>query len=149
MIFFRRVLRMKNAQKVLWGVLILFCLVSPAISDVLVIANNTVTEESLTVKKVQLIFLGKIKKWPDGKKIHIAALKKGNLHETFLTDYVNKSPDKFSSFWKIATVSGTGYPPKYFESETDLLEYVSGKDGAIGYISSETPHDGVKVIPVQ
>ena len=95
-----------------------------------------------------MIFLGKIQKWQDGKKINIAALKKGDIHEAFLNEYVEKSPDKFSSFWKIATVSGTGYPPKFFDSEADLVKYVTEKEGCIGYIAAETPHDGVTVVTI-
>ena len=48
---------------------------SSAVADVLLIANNSVKETSIPSEKIQLIFLGKTKKWKDGKKIRLAVLR--------------------------------------------------------------------------
>lgn len=118
-------------------------------AEPILIANPSVTLSSLSKDAVNLIFLGKQQKWDDDQKIFVATLKRGEVHTSFLETYINKTPSKYSSFWKLAIVAGTGYPPKAFETEAELITYVAGKKGAIGYISSETPHDAVNVITIE
>ena len=98
---------------------------------------------------VQLVFLGKKTKWENGDKIYVVTLKNGALHEAFLKAYVNKTPARFSSYWKIAIVTGTGIPPKTFASEQELMGYVADKKGAVGYISSSTEPEGVKMLSIE
>lgn len=116
--------------------------------DILIIANNSVNETTISKTKIQQIFLGKDKKWNGGDKIRLAVLKNGPIHESFLSTYLNRTRDRYDSYWKVAVVSGTGYPPKSFGTEADLLKYVNETKGAIGYISSSTSNEGVKLITV-
>ena len=120
-----------------------------AVAEVLIIANPSVKEDALSKIEIKQIFFGRNRKWSDGQKIHLAILKQGPVHESFVADYLDRTPDRYSSFWKVAIVSGTGYPPKSFTSEAELLNWVGENQGAVGYISSDTPHDGVKVISTQ
>ena len=119
-----------------------------ATADVIVIANESVPESSISKLDLQLIFLGKKKSWDNGGIIKPAMLKSGTTHEEFIERYIQKTVLKFSSFWKNAILSGTGLPPKSFSIEKDLVKYVAGKKNAVGYISSDTPHadSGVKVL---
>lgn len=128
-------------------------LVLPGYSQagIVVIANNSVAESSVTKQDLKMIFLGKKKSWDSGKKIKPVTLKDGASHEAFVSTYVEKTAASFSSFWKHAILSGTGIPPKSFSSEGDLLKYVAGKEGAVGYISSDTPYSDsdVKVLSIK
>ncbi len=140
---------MKICQSFIWGwlVFILFC--STAKAEILFIANKSVEQTSIQKDNTQMVFLGTVKKWENGKKIYLAVLKKGTVHEEFLNAYVKKNSDKFSSYWKMKTVAGTGYPPKKFKTEEELVSYVAGKEGAIGYISVDTPHESVNILYVK
>ena len=120
-----------------------------AIAESMVIVNKSVDETTLSKEDVNLIFLGKKTKWENGQKIKVAVLKQGETHESFLGAYLNKTPAKYASFWKIAIVSGTGFPPKFFQNESDLVKFVAEKQGAIGYISPRTEPGETKVIPVK
>ena len=131
-----------------WTIAIL-CVYGEVNAGSVFIANPSVTETSLSKEDITLIFLGKKTKWTDGQKIHVAVLKTGKTHESFLDTYVNKTPAKYSTFWKIAIISGTGFPPKFFQKETDLVTYVTEINGAIGYISPETDPGPNHVIEVQ
>ena len=42
--------------------------------------------------------------------------------------------------------TGKGSLPRLFESEEELVQFVRNTPGAIGFIQSATPHDGVKTI---
>lgn len=139
-------IRLKSAG---WSMVILLFLFNIACAEVLLIGNNSISETSVSKSEVKRIFLGKMKKWNDGSKIRPVTLKRGAIHEEFMKDFVNKTASAFSSFWKRAIVSGTGIPPKSFVSEEEVVNYVSSKPGTLGYISPDTPHEGVKVISVQ
>lgn len=140
---------MKQTRTIILCLLIVFTFTVWAEAKQLIIVNNSVTQSSLSKEDVQLIFLGKKKKWDNGQRIKVAVLKSGPVNEAFLDKYLNKTPSKYSSYWKIAIVSGTGRPPKSFDSEQELIDYVSKEKGAIGYISSQTPFTNVKAIPVK
>ena len=140
---------MKNFQCFIWISLLSILSANIAEADILLISNKSVDQTSFSKDEVQMIFLGKKKKWENGKKIYITVLAEGKTHETFLDEYVQKKSSKFSSYWKMMTVSGTGYPPKKFSTEADLVAFVAEKEGAIGYISSDTPHEGVNVISIK
>ncbi len=140
---------MKIYQSFIWGCLVLIFFSFTAKAEILLISNKSVEQTSITKQNTQLVFLGKSKKWDDGKKIYIAVLKKGKMHEEFLKEYVKKNPTRFASYWRMIVVSGIGYPPKKFKTEANLVSYVADKEGAIGYISSETPHENVNIIIVK
>ncbi|MBU0994203.1 MAG: substrate-binding domain-containing protein [Proteobacteria bacterium] len=140
---------MKIMKRVVSYITVVLCLYGTSFGDVLLIANKSVKQTSFTKGDVNLIFLGKKKKWDDGQMIKTAVLKEGATHEAFLNEFVDKTPAKFSSFWKLVIVSGTGYPPKSLGTEADMIDYVSREEGAIGYISSSTPHDNVNVMEIK
>ncbi len=118
-------------------------------ADILLIANSSVKETSITKGDVKRAFLGKKKRWTDKQKIKAVTLKGGAIHKEFVKNYVNKTPSSFSSFWKRAIVTGTGIPPKSFDAELDIVKYIEDTKGGVGYISPDTPHDGVKVLAIE
>ena len=142
-------INMKILRFLVLSVIPLIFLNSMAAAESIIVANKTVTQTSVSKEDVELIFLGKKKKWDNGEMIRLAALKKGAVNETFLREYVNKNSSSYRSFWKIAVVSGTARPPKFFKDEEDLVEYVAEKEGAIGYISFGTPHEGLKILDIE
>ncbi len=117
--------------------------------DVALIANNSVSEGSLDRQMVQKIFLGKKSRWSDKTKIVPAMLKSGSTRDTFLNDYVKKSPSQFENFWNQAIFTGKGTPPKTFASEKELVSYVAATAGAVGFVSSGTSTAGVKKISIK
>jgi len=115
-------------------------------AEIILIVHKSVEEKSLSKKEIKRIFLGKKKKWLNGLKIKAVALKRGTVHDEFLNEFVNKTNASFSTFWKRAIVTGIGIPPRSYMSESDIVKYVSITKGAIGYISSNTPYEGVKIL---
>ncbi len=140
---------MKSIKTVGFALIVFIMSCNFAQSDCLLIGNSSVTETSISKGDVKRIFLGKMKKWANDTKIHPVTLKSGPVHEAFVKKYINKSPSTFSTFWRRAIVSGTGIPPKSFKTEREVVKYITGTEGAVGYISSDTIHDDVKVINIE
>ena len=118
-------------------------------ADILIIANQNVSETTVTTKDLQEIFLGKRVQWKDSSAIHPVTVKDSKFHKAFLRHYVNRSSAKWNAHWKRMVFTGNGTPPKQFATQQELLDYVANTAGAIGYIDSETPVEKVAIIEVQ
>lgn len=130
-------------------VMILLTGLTAQAGDPIVIANKNVPVSSLTRAEAQNIFLGKNVMWPGGKKISIAVLKEGAVHESFLKDVLAKNASQFDITWKQAIFTGKGRPPKTVGTEAEMVQFVSSTDGAVGYIGSDTPHANAKKIELK
>lgn len=116
--------------------------------DLVVIGNRSVPVSSLDPRDVKNIYLGKMKVWDNGMKVQFVTLKDGDIAERFLKQYVKKNPSMFSKYWKKKVFTGGGKPPKAFSREKDLVKYVAETKGAIGYISSKSLSESVKILSV-
>ncbi|QTA91099.1 cobaltochelatase CobT-related protein [Desulfonema magnum] len=117
--------------------------------EVLVIANISVTADTLDRAAVSAIYLGDRTRWDSGGKIRVVMLRGGPTHERFTKDIVGTTPAKLRRFWKKIVFTGTGTPPKIFKKETDLVKFISNTEGAIGYIDASVSPVNVKVIAVR
>lgn len=134
---------------------ILFCTVlsvftwDKASAEVTVIANSQVRDETLTQKELKMIYLGKKIKWGDGTKIVFVTQDENRVHQEFLDLYVGKTPSQFRYFWKKNLFSGSGMPPKNFDSQEALVRFVSSTKGAIGYIEGNPEAANIKTITIR
>ena len=118
-------------------------------AEIIVIANANISENALERSAVSDIYMGNRLKWDNGVTIRVAMLKQGDVHERFAEDIVGTTVAKLKNLWKKVIFTGTGTPPKIFKNESDLVEFVAGTEGAIGYIDSTTSHENVKEITLK
>ncbi len=118
-------------------------------SDIVIIANPGVTADSLSLEMISDIYQGHTGKWENGRTIRVVMLKKGATHERFSEEVVGISTANLKKLWKKVIFSGSGTPPKILRSEDKCVEYIAATDGAIGYISTATDHEGVKILEIQ
>jgi ABC-type phosphate transport system substrate-binding protein len=118
-------------------------------AQVIVVANSSVSADSVSKSELSDVFTGAASKLKDGSHVKPVLLKDGATHSEFVSSYVGKSPVAFLLTWRGLTLSGQAAMPRTFESEAALVEYVAHTPGAIGYVSKATPHEGVKVLAVQ
>ena len=111
-----------------------------------VIVNNQLDVDSISVADLNRIYLGK-KKILAGQNINrLASLENGEIHQLFLSTCLNRSHSSFINYWKRMVFTGKGLMPKVFKNEREIVDYVKKHKTAIGYISVNTPHDGVKSV---
>lgn len=141
--------------KFLLGVLFLaiigFGLSIPGVAsadDIIVIGNRSVPASQLSAKEIQKIYLGKKNNWKNGLKIVFVKLGKGDTTKRFLKNFVKKNPGMYNKYWKKKMFTGSGTPPIVFEREKDLVAYVAKTKGAIGYVSSKSYSESVKLLAV-
>ncbi len=116
--------------------------------DLIVIGNRSVPVSTLTQKEVKMIYLGKQKIWDNGLKVTFVKLKDEQSSKRFLKHFVKKNPSMYKRYWKKQAFIGGGNPPKEFGREKDLVQYVSKTKGAVGFISSKSYIETVKILSV-
>lgn len=123
-----------------------FCELTAA--DIVVVANKKLPADSLSKDALKAIYLGQKGTLDNGAGIEIVILKDSDIHNDFLQRYVNKTAAQFSNYWKQQVFTGKGKMPRQFDSESSLLEYVAGRDGAIGYCSGNADTNKIKIISI-
>ena len=116
--------------------------------DVVVIANKSVTETTLSKQDLSNIYLGKKSIWNDGGRIRYV-VSEGSSLEAFLKEYVGKTESQFNTFWKKQIFTGKGKPPQRFASDEAMIEYVAKAPGALGYVSAGADVSKVKIITIK
>ncbi len=128
----------------------LFTFPSAGFADnVLIITNKNVSETTISKDDVKSIFIGEKTDWSNGEKITFVTLDEGKTHELFLGNYVKRTPAQYSRFWKKQIFTGKGRKPKSFKTEEGVVDFVAETDGAIGYISTESASNKVKVMTIK
>ncbi|MBU0519532.1 phosphate ABC transporter substrate-binding protein [bacterium] len=115
-------------------------------ADYVIIANNSVSQDSLDHTVLRNIYLGKRTVWPNGDDIIPVMLQSGTLREEFLRTVLKKSDYQFESYWKQMIFTGKGIPLKNFETLDELVRFVAETPGAIGYAPENKITGSVKRI---
>ena len=112
----------------------------------LIIANPGVKSTDASKADLKEIFSGTATTLRDGSHVTPILLKAGPANDAFLLTYIGKSDAAFRASWRSLVFSGQATMPKSLDTEAAVVEYVARTPRAIGYISRNTPHEGVKVL---
>ena len=115
--------------------------------DIVLIVNPSVPETTLSKNDLGNIYLGKKTSWSDGSKIKFV-IQKGDINSSFVKSFVGKTETQFKIFWKKQVFTGKGSPPKEFDSDQAMVEFVAHTTGAIGYVSAGSDVSKVKTISI-
>jgi len=140
---------MKNLRfyLVVAGVLILASMTAWA-GSVKVVANQSVGASAISADELKSVFLEEKNSLNDGTHVEPVLAKGGAAHEAFVKDYLGKSDAALQRHYRSLVFSGKGSMPKAVGSDADVVAYVARTRGAIGYVSSDAPVDGVKTLAV-
>jgi ABC-type phosphate transport system substrate-binding protein len=137
-----------KARAYVLGLGIVFACAMASAQDVVVVAYGKTTVSYISAPQLRDIFTGVRSRFADGTRATPVMLKGGPVHEVFLAKHVGEASEDFRALWRKAVFTGQGSMPKEFDSEADLLHYVSVTPGAIGYVSRVRDGDAVKVLTV-
>lgn len=132
--------------KLFVAVLLSSVFVSQSWAEVAVIVHPSVATEA-SKKDISRVFLGKSKSLPGGAKVSPVSLSEGNAARDEFNDKVlGKSDSQLKSYWSKLVFTGKGQPPSELASDADVVAKVAADPGTIGYVSSGSVTDGVKVL---
>jgi ABC-type phosphate transport system substrate-binding protein len=116
-----------------------------------VVANAGVSITSLSHEQVSQMFLKKLAKWPDGKKVAaVDQARSAPIRESFSKSVHGRDASALVSYWQQQIFSGGDVPPPEKANDAEVLTFVRSTPGAIGYVSSTAGlGDGVRVVTVR
>ncbi len=95
------------------------------------------------------LFLGKTTQWSGGlKALPVDQKKASHAGKAFLDKIVKMTETEFKNYWVEKMLTGEAEPPKALASNEEIVQFVKANKGAIGYVDSATPREGVKVLPI-
>lgn len=128
---------------------LLLILSMPALAGgVKVIANASVKENSITVEELREIYLLQRGTLKSGSRVLPVLQNGGATHDAFVRGYLGRDAEEMRIYYQGLVFTGKGLMPKELHSDAEVVAYVSGRSGAIGYVSSETDTVGVKMLMV-
>lgn len=138
---------MRGTRGLLAAAGVLACVTSASAQDSFrIIVNPSNPTTALTKAQVSNLFLRKTVSWEDGRPAAPVDQNDAGLREAFARDVLGMPATAAMSQAQQAAASGRGEPPVALASDREVLAFVRLKPGAIGYVSSNAPVQGVKVL---
>lgn len=125
---------------------VIFFMFSPfAIAGKIVVHPSNVA--NFDVKEVERLFLGKSKKFSNGKEaIPIVLSSDSVVQENFNLKILDKSSQQLVAYWAKMIFTGKRQPPKEAASEEDILSLVRENPNTIGIVGDEASINDLKVV---
>jgi len=121
--------------------------VAPAAAELVVVVNPKSGVERLSRDEVINIFLGRYRQLPSGQSAQPADLSAAQPEKAaFYRQLVNKELSEINSYWARLVFSGRTLPPRQATGYEDLLAWVAGTPGGLGYIERAKADARVKIV---
>jgi hypothetical protein len=117
-------------------------------AQVVVIANRSVGESSLTPSQVLEIYLLNVRAWGDGQAVTLMCLRENEQVERKFFGILRRTPLEMRKVWLRAQLSGHARPPEMITLEEDMVKRVAATPGAIGFVSKDKVQGNVKILLV-
>lgn len=134
---------MWSAANVFW--------VNAAAADILVVTNANNSVDELTLQQVKKLFLGRMNRFPDtGQDVSVLDLdEQQQLHQKFYEFVINMDSNRLKRYRARYLFSGKGMLPEKVNNQQEMLQLITEKLTAVGYIELEGQQslpEGVKVV---
>ena len=94
---------------------------------------------SISKSEISDMFLKKVKKYDNATKIlPVDMIDTSPVRQQFSKDVLGKKVASVKAYWQKQIFSGRNVPPPEKKNDKEVLEYIHGNPGAIGYISVST-----------
>lgn len=116
--------------------------------EVKIIANPSVRTESISAAELRSVFLEEKRSLGNGSHVEPVLSKGGPAHAAFLKEYLGQTDDALQNHYRSLVFTGKGSMPKVLHSDEEVVAYVAGTRGAIGYVGSTAAREGVRTLAV-
>lgn len=124
--------------------------ISYAQSEPIVIIGNPEIADTIQKEDIKQIFLGKKTRWENDTKIVFVLLNDELTYSAFLKEYVGKTIFQYTNYWKQQVFTGQGRMPKAVKTSEEMIEYIAGTAGAIGFAAPQNiTGNAIKILTVQ
>ncbi len=117
-------------------------------AEVKVIANLSVSADSISVAELKRVYLEQTRSLGDGSHVEPVLERSGSANATFLKDFLDINDDALQSYYRTLVFTGRGSMPRSLDSDAEVVAYVLKTRGAIGYVNASADVQGVKILPI-
>jgi len=135
---------MKIRKIFLMAFLLIFTACSYA--QVAVIANKSVSDNSINSAKLTDIYFLRAKTWSNGQGIVAFTIKSDNSASEKFYSAIGKADTEMKKMWMKLQLTGEGMAPDALGSDDEMINKIASTSGAIGYIDASKVNDKVKVL---
>ena len=115
--------------------------------NLVVIANGKGAPSEMKMTQLKATMKGEKLRWPDGSKVIIALMKSNTPVGTNTSKKIyNMSADELNKYWLALVFQGKADAPNFFNSESELEDFISQTKGAIGVVSQAAPSNKAIII---
>lgn len=95
---------------------------------------------------VRKIYTGKVVE-VGGVSVAAVHLRSGSAQRNqFLQSYLDQDEEKYTAYWTVRRYIGKGVPPRELASSAEVISFVQGTPGALGYIDESALKPGLNVL---
>ncbi|MCP4655626.1 MAG: phosphate ABC transporter substrate-binding protein [bacterium] len=114
-----------------------------------VIVHQDNQTSTVSKSEVSNLLLKKKLRWESGDDAEPVDLdSKSAVREAFSRDVHGRSVSSIKNYWQRQIFSGREVPPPEVSSDADVVAFVRGHPGGIGYVSPNARLSGVKVVSI-
>jgi TonB family protein len=114
--------------------------------DVKIIANRSIKADSISAAELRGVYLLERTTLRDGSAAVPVLQKAGPVNEQFLRYYLDRGSAEIRTYYQGLVFTGKASMPKELNSDVEVVDYVARTKGAIGYVSSTAPTEGVRIL---
>lgn len=115
----------------------------------LVVVNQQNGASSLSRRFVSDVFLKKSTRWSNDSVVKPVDLgPDSSTRRAFSEEVLKRSVAEVKSYWQQVVFAGRDVPPPELAGDDEVLKFVAGHPGAIGYVSGTANVSTVKVVSV-
>ena len=121
-----------------------------AAADFQIIVNTANPVQAVTKEQVARSFMRKIKKWDNGSSV-VPVDQTANLpvRDAFSKAIHGRATRAIVAAWQQEIFAGREIPPAEKSGDAAVIAFVKANPGAIGYVASFSPTEGVRVVDVR
>jgi ABC-type phosphate transport system substrate-binding protein len=122
-----------------------------ALDGVVVIANEGVPLDSISVAALKNIYIGRTTYWADGQRVAITVLDDQITDKTdvALAEVSGMDASHFKTFWQRMVFSGRGQEPDKADDVAAVVAHVASTKGAIAIVPADAHLKGVKILGIK
>ena len=113
--------------------------VTAQVTELTIVGNLESVPSEMTMNLLKSVFRGEKLRWVDGSKVKLALMKTNTpLGLATSEKLLNMSANELNKYYLALVFQGKIKAPSFFNSVSDLEEYVGQTPGAIGVVQSTT-----------
>ncbi|MEP6582642.1 MAG: hypothetical protein ABJA90_00185 [Ginsengibacter sp.] len=114
-----------------------------------VICNANGAPGAMKLNELKSVMKGERQRWNSGTKVTIALMKTStSIGKNTAQLLYNMSGDALLKYWLGQTYQGNAHAPKFFNTTSELENFVAENPGAIGVIDQAIANNEIKIISI-